>query len=87
METVSEGQSATYTGMGLGMASGRGRQRGRSVTPQRMPAVTPGEIAQIAPGTALVIQRGSISWGMIELANWDQHPAWQAIADHVRAAA
>ena len=50
-----------------------------------MPAVTQGEIAQIEPGTALVIQRGH-SWGRIELANWDQHPAWQAIARHVSTA-
>jgi len=88
VSTVSDSTSVTYTGGGLalGMASGRGRQRGRSITPQRMPAVSPGEIAQIAPGSALVIQRG-VSWGRIELANWDQHPAWQAIADHVRRAA
>jgi type IV secretion system protein VirD4 len=79
--TVNEGESVTYTPGGM-MASGRGRQRGRSVTPQQMPAMNAGQISQIAPGTALVIQRGQ-SWGMIELGNWDQHPAWQAIAEHI----
>jgi len=78
VQTVSEGESASYAPGGV-MASGRGRSRGRSVTPQRMPAMSAGQISQIEPGTALVIQRGQ-SWGMIELANWDQHPAWQAIA-------
>jgi len=78
VQTVSEGESASYAPGGV-MASGRGRSRGRSVTPQRMPAMSAGQISQIAPGTALVIQRGQ-SWGMIELGNWDQHPAWQAIA-------
>jgi len=81
VQTVSEGESASYAPGGV-MASGRGRSRGRSVTPQRMPAMSAGQISQIEPGTALVIQRGQ-SWGMIELGNWDQHPAWQAIADHI----
>jgi len=76
--TISQSDSTSYTGAGM-VASGRGRNRGRSVTPQRVPAMSAGQIAQIEPGTALVIQRGH-SWGMIELCNWDQHPAWQAIA-------
>ena len=79
--STSSGTSTTYgTGL-LPTVSGRTRQSGRSVTPQRMAAVTPGQIAQIDPGTALVIQRGH-SYGQIALANWDQHPAWIAIAQH-----
>ena len=76
--TISQSDSTSYTGAGM-VASGRGRNRGRSVTPQRVPAMSAGQIAQIEPGTALVIQRGP-SGGMSELCNWDQHPGWQAIA-------
>ena len=79
METTSTGQSATYTGSGL-VASGRGRQKGRSVTPQRMPAVSEGDIAQIPDGGALVIHRGTTNWGLIPAGQLGSAPAWQAIA-------
>jgi len=80
VETVSEGRSESVSGAGLfgGGQRTSGATAGTSWTTRRERIMDPAQIAQLAGGQALAIV-GS-EWGQMQLAMWDQHPVWRAIA-------
>lgn len=80
VETVSEGRSESVSGAGLfgGGQRTSGATAGTSWTTRRERIMDPSHIAQLPHGQALAIV-GS-EWGQMQLAMWDQHPVWRAIA-------
>jgi len=80
VETVSDGRSESISGGGLfgGGTRTTGTTAGTSWTTRRERIMDPAQIAQLAGGQALAIV-GS-EWGQMQLAMWDQHPVWRAIA-------
>lgn len=80
VETVSDGRSESISGAGLfgGGTRTTGTTAGTSWTTRRERIMDPAHIVQLARGQALAFV-GS-EWGQMQLAMWDQHPVWRAIA-------